>query len=71
MIWDKEIKYTAPEREDLERTRDMFAGIAMQSLMDVKCKSIKQYTKTCYDLADAMIKEKQRRRNICNVDESK
>ena len=72
MIWDKEVKYTASEKEDLERTRDMFAGIILwENHRYYEFPSTEAMAKHCYDLADAMIKEKQRRRNICNVDETK
>ena len=89
MIWDKKIKYTAPEKEDLERTRDMFAKVAMRYYLeywyhrnftikeDIKAHKTpmettkEQISQWSYDFADAMIKEKQRRRNICNVDETK
>ena len=89
MIWDKEIKYTAPEKEDLERTRDMFAAAAMKIASKIRLNQVirdmvsgektdkeiyderfKPIARWAYDLADAMIEEKQRRRNICNVDET-
>ena len=82
MIWDKEVKYTAVEKEDLERTRDMFANTAMGEMLRVHYQSVYQDSNDIieainniitesFEIADVMIKEKQRRRNICNVDEGK
>ena len=68
MIWDKEVKYTAPEKEDLERTRDMFAAAVVIYFLEAN--TIEYAIKYSYDVADAAIKEKQRRQNICNVDET-
>ena len=62
---------TEQERQDLEKTRDMFANTAMTEHMRIYDIDVPHIVKFSYDYADAMIKEKQRRQNICNVDETK
>ena len=63
---------TATEREELEKTRDMFAGMAMQELTATLYNDVTQsYDKLrelyshvpaiSYDCADAMIEEKLKR----------
>ena len=69
-------KYTMKQSEELEKTRDYFAGLAMQYYfgwyddMPKTEKDKNLIAKFCYDFADAMIKEKLKRQNICNKDET-
>ena len=71
-------KYTAKQSEEIERIRDYFAGLAMQAMVKDYLSNDRDYiegywdriSRAAYNIADAMIKEKLKRRNVCNKNES-
>ena len=52
---------TEQERQDLEKTRDMFANTAMTEHMRIYDIDVPHIVKFSYDYADAMIEEKLKR----------